>query len=568
MKEAEIETTRKEGARGLDLNGLALFGFIVAVPYLYEGTTDQHRAMVILASLPFMLISILSFRSCVLIRRNDKPLAYGVLAILFGVVASAFLAERSTIAWIRVLELFWAFGLVVCVAHSVAVRRARVFYVLVAIAVAYCVSNFRLYLQWVAVPGDPTKMDWTFSLPGYFHFRNLGFAAAPALVCLAWLPFSSLIKAAPSNCRTILQTMLWVLLAIGWGVLVWSGSRAGVLGAFVGLGAVVFYLRKLIPMLRVLSFSLLACLVGSVVSLPFTVQQDSWGVLRIIGLASKNPVTQSVDAYSSGRITIWLDGLSRWADSWFWGIGPDQYASQPALPARILEPHNAMVDVVLESGIVGLCGLLLVVVSIFTVLKRFGRSEPESVVSSLILSFGIYSMVDGTLVWTLPLTYICILLGCFYGLDSRVSETEITRKFFSGLSRGLAVAVVLPCVGVFGYVYYQSKNLASPAPDPNSFAARSMYYFPATTWGINSWLTAWEKQGVEDLDAWHAMLISGSPAPHFYRIEYAYFLIRHNRLAEAKYELEKALEIAPISTLNRLKSKHGAMVEALEKSIQ
>lgn len=560
------ETNRDSSLPKLNFSTAVLGAFIVAVPWLYEGTTDQHRATVILVSLPFLLLTVFRFR-------GENPPALlsnfaklGLGAMILGLVLSASFAERSTIAWLRVLELCWAGTMVYCVARNIASRPVSVFYIIAAIACAYCISNVRLYFAWIQVSGDPRALDWTFAIPGYFHFRNLGFAAAPALVGLAWLPFSHQVRALPEAKKRLVTILLWLVSAVGWGVLAWSGSRAGVLSIFVGVTALAYFSKEEISKLKLVSFSFSACVIGGAISIPFTPHQGaSWGGLRIIGRATSVLDGGTVDEYSSGRITVWLDGLSRCLDNWLLGIGPDQYASQPRLPNRLLEPHNAVVDVALESGLLGVLGLCLLVVFVFRILRVSKRGGACAVVGALVLTYGVYSMVDGTFVWTLPLAYISVLLGALFGLASTAQKERAPLFSFEGAIARSVLPVALLCFVVFYYVYFQSQRLQQAAPDSDSMAARLLYRFPATTWGVNRWLAEWEKGGTGDLEAWYDMLIDESPAPYFYRIEYAYFLIRQNRLAEAREELVAALAIAPEGVIPRLEEKHGPILRKLNE---
>ncbi len=547
-----------------DLSLLALCSFILAVPWLYEGTTDQHRARVILASLPFLLLSLVHLRRLKIPALFDRTARLGGIAIFVGLVVSAILAERSTIAWLRVLELCWAGSVVYCVACYVVNRPKGIIYIIAAIAGAYCISNIRLYIEWIQTPGDPRARDWTFAIPGYFHFRNLGFAAAPALVVFAWLPFCKQVQELSDTKKRLSVLLLWVVATVGWGVLGWSGSRAGVLSAFVGIGALAYFTKGRLPWGKLFTFSLSSCVVGAGISIPFTpLQGGSWGALRIVGRVA-TASSGSVDSYSSGRLTVWLDGLSRWAENWLWGIGPDQYASQPQLPNRLLEPHNAVVDVALESGVLGLLGFVLVVVFVFRLLKLSKRGELLPIIASLVLSYGVYSMVDGTLVWTLPLAYISVLLGTFFGVSAKEGGMVVEKRPVGRFVLPSLSAVTLLSSIVFCFVHFQAFWLRDRVPSQTSFEALSLYRFPATTWGANNWLSEWERRGEGDLDSWYKMLIDESPAPYFYRIEYGYYLIRQNRLVEAKDELESALDIAPLGVRPGLEKKHGPVLRKLD----
>src|SRR5690606_10227702 len=150
--------------------------------------------------------------------RSSGWMRYGFAMLMAGLLISAFQAEHQAAAWLRVLEIMWCGCLFYAAARLVATDKRLVFVILVAMVVAYSLSNFRLILQWMFLE-DPRAKDWAFAIPGYFHYRNLGFAATPALIILAWLPFSARLAALEGSRRKVAHYAIFGFTVLGWAVL-------------------------------------------------------------------------------------------------------------------------------------------------------------------------------------------------------------------------------------------------------------------------------------------------------------------------------------------------------------
>src|SRR5690606_1733002 len=100
----------------------------------------------------------------------------------------------------------------------------------------------------------------------------------------------------------------------------------------------------------------------------------------------------------------------------------------------------------------------------------------------------------------------------------------------------------------------------------DSWIAKSVYVFPGATWGALGWMRGWEEAGEFAVaDEWFKRLIEEGPAPHYYRIEYGYFLTRNGRFAEALAQLERGIGDAPLSSADRLATRNQALLEQLRQ---
>lgn len=537
-----------------------LCGLILGIPILYAGTTDMHRARVSIAAAVFVLISVLGADKWKNSKRPEELwIHWGTLALISSLAIAALFAERELIAWIRVVEICLVLCVAAFVRRIVSENTSATIYILLAIVLSYTYSNYRLLLEWWTI-NSPESRNWAFSIPGYYYYRGLGFASFPALLVLAWLPLSGLSARFRYLNHPLGWSLIWGLSFLGWAVMAWSGTRAGFLSSAVGLFVLVWFKRKELNWIKMGLFWGTSSVLGSIASIPFTPNEGSFGFLRILGRSTS---TGSVNEFSSGRLEIWIDAIKRMDGNWLLGLGPDQYQSQPALLSRILEPHNLIVNALSEGGLFCVLGLVLIGVGCIICSRRSSESQYQSILIALLAGYLIYSMLDGTLNWTLPLYTISILLGCLLGLPENTTRRVKGRAESSKLLRYFSLGIGVVSMGLSTLVFVQGRALLQPAPTRESAMARYLYTLPATTWGINAWLTEWEEKEASGLDKWYVLLIQKSQAPFFYRIQYGYYLVRRERPLEALVQFESALTEAPRASLSALEKAHGPLIAAL-----
>jgi O-antigen ligase len=184
--------------------------------------------------------------------------------------------------------------------------------------------------------GDNERLAGVYSNP-----NGLGMMAA--FVILVLLVVAHDARAAH---RVILLVATVPLLA----VLVWSGSRGAALGLLVGALVAMIARRAWWWLVGVVSAAI-AVSVGVLVGAPWLLDRAQYGDI------------------TSGRITLYLELLERWAESPVLGIG---YRLADTANRFELPAHNILLGVLVETGVLGFAAFVALLVLLF----RAGRAGP------------------------------------------------------------------------------------------------------------------------------------------------------------------------------------------------
>ena len=206
------------------------------------------------------------------------------------------------------------------------------------------------------------------------------------------------------HARTHLQRLLAVAAASMMVVAIAvSGSRS----TFVAVILMVIFL-----MYRG-GFTLKMILPAGVVSIFAWAMSDT--LLNRFGL-----LLTGEDATGSGRTDIWLVGFRALERFWLWGAGlgtfPDVYRAYEPLGPRIIPPsaHNSYLQVWTELGI---CGVILLVLVLFSQLRRVHRVRRAASFSAVLLSVeaacvgSLVAAFFGDIVWTKQFWWPWMLLA-------------------------------------------------------------------------------------------------------------------------------------------------------------
>ena len=217
------------------------------------------------------------------------------------------------------------------------------------------------------------------------------------------------------------QRIFWVLFFILVGYLMfWSGGRAMMLT--MALFVAILYFCSVLP-----KHLIGTCSAGIGFGGVLVVVSGKGGYL----LAQAERIQGTWDQAASGRFVIWGDSLSLWFDSplaVMFGSGPDTFriSVKEQIGTWVIQPHNALVQVVLEFGVIGLLVLLLLAFygarQVLADLRIGTVPAAQKVVSSTLACSGVYAMLDGLLYHALPLTFIAFLLAF------RVSQAPLTGR--------------------------------------------------------------------------------------------------------------------------------------------
>lgn len=259
------------------------------------------------------------------------------------------------------------------------------------------------------------------SLPVYRHIRHLNYdlTVVIALGMLFWT------RAAPNAKRA--YAVLFV--ALGY-FSVWSGGR----GQFMALSVFVALLvvsGSLSTRDAALWRPVMALLIGG---LCVVISGQTEMLASQIGRSFLTPP----DVMFSSRIHIWSGTLTRWQESpasILFGFAPDAF-SRLSLPSvlwpppkgfYIVHPHNAIVQWLLEFGLIGTLVLIVCCASLSLRARHLLRQRQifgeAKAAAALLIALFCYSMTDGIFYHAAPFTMVLLLAAYVHVQAGRTEES-------------------------------------------------------------------------------------------------------------------------------------------------
>jgi putative inorganic carbon (hco3(-)) transporter len=232
------------------------------------------------------------------------------------------------------------------------------------------------------------------NLTGIFHpKRVIGLLLAPLMPVLleaAWQLARRKVAAGAAA---------WLVVATMPVVILLAGSRTSWMLLVVGVSCWLMY-RYWRSTWRYKTLALVATIVALALALPF--------LARLPGLETRLEQTsrlfsgdyEAINAATSGRLPIWEISLAMWRDHWLTGVGPrgfryryPDYADDdtpwvsPDGATGASHPHQTVLEVLVETGIIGLGGFILFWVILATAAWRCGNERSWPWAIAVLLAF-------------------------------------------------------------------------------------------------------------------------------------------------------------------------------------
>jgi len=215
--------------------------------------------------------------------------------------------------------------------------------------------------------------------------------------------------------RSDLRTMLIVLMVFSFFCLFLTGSRGGMVAAFVGINSIIFFSRKtksISFIIKLVSTWLIVIvlLLGSLYLLPEIVRQSLKA--NIIERAIDEEVKEDFRTdYTSGRTDLWKKALVIFIENPIIGSGWHTYQ-------RIvrMNTHNDYLLILSETGIFGLTSLLFIFYRLFSSVVHYRRKTQD-----------------------LKLYYNSYLAGLFSFMTSMFFQNMFTAFIFFFIFSGLII---------------------------------------------------------------------------------------------------------------------------------
>jgi hypothetical protein len=376
-----------------------LAGVVAAAgPGVSDYTATLVRILLLGASAAFLCL-LLRPVALDLDRRAVAWLVFAFLALLAALLSPKVI---SSLARLEVYYAIFVAGLAVGLLLPRCVPGTTGF-ALLAIAVVHA-GFLAIALQ--SAHAAVGKVD-PVSAPPYFfnvrHFGYQGFFGAAAALALG------VTDARLRATGTLLAT------AALFGIVVF-GSR-GALLAWLVVAAAAFALA---PDRRVLSAVGVVALAGALGLAVVSERLDWFNTISLFdrALASRGDMPSVFDMQS--RIEIWNDSLPAIAHRPLLGYGPEGYQISRCCNSNVAQPHNSILQVLLEFGVLGLAALTWAAIALFqpavraiTGSARADRDPVGVMALAIIAGYGAFSLIDGLAYHAVALLNFALVCAVF-----------------------------------------------------------------------------------------------------------------------------------------------------------
>lgn len=392
------------------LIGVICFALLVGTVVVIAGGLIEYSGAVIRLSLlcaSFIFISMLFRPDAIRLDRKATP------SIVFAIVAMlSVLASPGFMSALMRLELYYAI-IVAGLAVGFALRHCSPDIgkiILAAIAVVH--AGFLViavqFAMAAAADADPV------AAPPYFlnirHFGYQGFFGASAAVAMTLVD------------RRLRASGVLLAMAALFGIIMF-GSRGALLAwllfvlAVIGLG----------PDRRTAT---LVCLLVTSGALALAVVADQNDWMNTHSLLDRTRIpngdTNSM-LYVQNRIGIWMDSLATIAQRPVLGFGPNGFVISGCCNGDVAQPHNSILQLLLEFGVAGFAAFAWAAISLFgprmreLVLQtaRRKRDPVHAAALAIVVGFAGFSLIDGLLYFPVPLINFALVCAVFLAAPRR-----------------------------------------------------------------------------------------------------------------------------------------------------
>ena len=274
----------------------------------------------------------------------------------------------------------------------------------VVLLAIYCITFFTTHTTGLYAAPAENSLDFTF--PGFSNIRQPPFLIAPIAVVALVL--------AAERAQLRRDGWWWCILfasAMLWCLILWSGSRGGLVAALAGLLASILVARTYAAKLLESAILVIPTAIGLAYLLP--PGRLNMNVRRIFESASNISEPATI---SKGRVDVWTFAIENIKDHPFLGHGLGAFPGRDALhfPPSIVHAHNGYLDIMHAGGLIAAICVVSWILGVYFRLMFHARSSKDTVLVASFAALSVvlaFAMIDGVFFNYRPLMLTVILFA-------------------------------------------------------------------------------------------------------------------------------------------------------------
>jgi len=476
---------------------------------------------------------------------EPKSKAYlWLIALWLGwAVASAMKSQHEAAALFRVTET--VSSVVFLYAVWLFVRRYNEIPLLIrnCLIIGFFIYSLFLLTGWVLFEPWVLTPNYEKLFVGFGNIRHFGYYALIALVVSLGLLWRALY-----NNYSLLALIYFLCAIASWTWLFAIAGRGPFFAIFVST-VVTFFVNKGYFNKRFIVALFVSSVIGLIVSIP--VSPESYGPSRLLNKAIHS---ETLNEFSTSRLSIWQDSFKVVLEHPFFGVGPDGYLFELGYKyPGTAHPHGIFSQITLEWGIPGALLFLIIVftaainVSIKVSKLREGKRDLVGLYW-VIMSIAVFSTVDGILYFPRTVLIFLVMLALLLG-DLGIQPIKGSCR-----SCRYVISVILFASIIVSVLH--ANSLISVASGPvakiDDQRIHNIQFFPsvmadaAVVGTLANWGRTWSNEvATESLLDWYQWAERNSIRPWIFVYLHAELLFENDRSNEAIELLSHYKERSP-----------------------
>ncbi|MCA0934755.1 O-antigen ligase family protein [Vibrio alginolyticus] len=257
-------------------------------------------------------------------------------------------------------------------------------------------------------------------LPVSYNIRQIGYVVM--LGCLFCI-----VKLVSAERKSKQEKLYIILFLMNCSMLFWLGGRGATLALTASIILLVTILHKeFIDKCKFLFSIVILMVLSYLISIPFSV--FSWnGANRFYALSQH--LDMPLSKMSTGRIDLWRESISLILQKPFFGYGPEAHAYTTKI--GFLQPHNSILQSLLEFGVLGTIPFLIILTYLVKNATINAIEEPtvnNLFCFSLIVSIFIHSLYSGPFYHATSMILVCIASAYILSITLQRKTTKQRNK--------------------------------------------------------------------------------------------------------------------------------------------